>query len=117
MWQKRASFKTDGVYFGLVVDNLTLYIAGGSSWPTLTTEVRSVSVRDVIEDKRGAHWTHHATLPQPAVVHAFSPEPLYRPKSASGQESGRPGGCEPTPQKPPGLARRPCLRAYIIFLH
>ena len=81
-WQERASFKTDAIYFGLVVDNQTLYIAGG--WPR-TAEVRRVSVRDVIEDKRGARWTHHPTLPQPAYVHAFSPVPLYRASSASGQ--------------------------------
>ena len=74
-WQERASFKTDAHYFGLVVDNQTLYIAGG--YPH-TAEVRSVSVRYVIEDKRGARWTHHATLPQPAGVCAFSPVPLYR---------------------------------------
>ena len=47
--------------------------------------VRRVSVRDVIEDKRGARWTHHATLPQPALVHAFSPAPLYRPRSMTDQ--------------------------------
>ena len=74
-------------YFGLVLDNQTLYIAGGGTavrdkdrkeiWP-YTAEVRSVSVRDVIEDKRGARWTHHATLPRPARVLAFSPVPLYR---------------------------------------
>ena len=86
-WQERASFKTDVVHFGLVVDNQTLYIAGGGTsvqdkndtliW-TCTAEVRSVSVSDVIEDKQGARWTHHATLPRPADVHAFSPVPLYR---------------------------------------
>ena len=75
-WQERVSFKTDVFYFGLVVDNQTLYIAGGDSWPTLTAEVCSVSVRDVIEDKQGARWTHHATLPQPALVYAFSPVSL-----------------------------------------
>ena len=74
-WEERASFKTDVIYFGLVVDNQTLYIAGG--YP-LTAEVRSVSVRDVIEDKRGARWTHHATPPHPALVHVFSPVSLYR---------------------------------------
>ena len=93
-WQHRASFKTDVIYFGLVVDNQTLYIAGGGTgkkdiynkkiW-TRTAEVRSVSVRDVIEDKRGARWTHHATLPQRALVHAFSPVPLYRPRSTTDQ--------------------------------
>ena len=82
-WQERASIKTDVQYFGLVVDNQTLYIAGGG-WP-LTAEVRSVSVRDVIQDKRGARWTHHATLPQPAQVHVFSPVPLYLESSASYQ--------------------------------
>ena len=76
-WQERASFKTDVDDFGLVVDNQTLYIAGGG-WPTPTAEVRSVSVRDVIEDKRGARWTHHATLPQAGAVYIFSPVPLYR---------------------------------------
>ena len=76
------------VLFRFSFDNQTLYIVGGGTadekdkdnkwiW-TLTAEVRSVSVRDVIEDKRGARWTHHATLPQPALVHAFSPAPLYR---------------------------------------
>ena len=58
-WQKRASFKTDVDYFGLVVDNQTLYIAGGDYPPT--AEVRSVSVRDVIEDKRGALDTSRHT--------------------------------------------------------
>ena len=85
-WQERSSFKTDVQYFGLAVDKQTLYIAGGGSahvkdkdnkviW-TCTAEVRSVSVRDVIEDKQGACWTHHATLPQPALVSAFSLVPL-----------------------------------------
>ena len=86
-WQERASFKTDVDHFGLVVDNQTLYIAGGGTgvqdkdnkaiW-TCTAEVRSVSVRDVIEDKQGARWTHHATLPQRTIVYVFSPVPLYR---------------------------------------
>ena len=75
-WQERASFKTNVNEFGLVVDNQTLYIAGGNN--TLTAEVLRVSVRDVIEDKQGARWTHHATLPHPARVHVFSPVPLYR---------------------------------------
>ena len=93
-WQERASFKTDGFHFSLVVDNQTLYIAGGGTcvqdkdneliW-TCTAEVLSVSVRDVIEDKRGARWTQHATLPQPALVYAFSPVPLYRPRCLSDQ--------------------------------
>ena len=83
-WQERASFKTDVNHFGLAVDNQTLYIAGGGYY-TLTAEVRSVSVRDVIEDKRGARWTHHATLPQPAVVRVFSPVPLYRPRCTTDQ--------------------------------
>ena len=77
-WQERTSFKTDVNHFGLVIHNQTLYISGGGNWPTYTAEVRSVSVRDVIEDKQGARWTHHATLPQPALVHAFSPVPLCR---------------------------------------
>ena len=75
------------IYFGLVIDNQTLYISGGGtskkdeynkdSW-TRTAEVRSVSVRDVIEDKQGARWTHHATLPQSAWVHVYNPVPLHR---------------------------------------
>ena len=63
-WQERAPLKTYVIHFGLVVDNQTLYIAGGGTssekdkddnliW-TCTAEVRSLSVRDVIEDKRGA---------------------------------------------------------------
>ena len=89
-WQERESFKTDVLYFGLVVDNQTLYIAGGGTsvkdkdneliW-TCTAEVRSVSVRDVIEDKQGVNWTHHATLPQPAPVFVFSPVPLRIPSN------------------------------------
>ena len=75
-WLERASFKTDVDHFGLVIDNQTLYIAGGG-YP-LTAEVRSVSVRDVIEDKRGARWTHHATLPQPGHVQVFGAVPMYR---------------------------------------
>ena len=82
-WQERASFATGVYHFGLIVDNQTLYIAGGG-WP-LTAEVRRVSVRDVIEDKRGARWEHHATLPQSVSVHAFSPVPLYRASSPSDQ--------------------------------
>ena len=82
-WQERVSFRTGVVHFALVVDNQIIYIAGGwynslrGSYPH-TAEVRRVSVRDVIEDQRGARWTHHATLPQPARVYAFSPVPLYR---------------------------------------
>ena len=82
-WQERASFKTAVDFFGLVVDNQTLYIAGGGGFTSFTAEVRSVSVRDVIEDKQEVNWTHHAALPHPATVHAFSPVPLYRASSAS----------------------------------
>ena len=82
-WQERASYKADAFGLGLVVDNQTLYVASGG-YP-LTAKVRRVSVRDVIEDKRGARWEHHATLPQSVSVHAFSPVPLYRASSPSDQ--------------------------------
>jgi len=84
-WQERKSYRSNVNDFGLVLDNQTLCIAGGSSkWFKIrTAEVSTVSVRDVIEDNRRAIWKHHATLPQPACIHAFGLVPLYRPWSAS----------------------------------
>ena len=76
-WLNRESFKTDARFFGLVSHKERLFIAGGG-YRAPTAEVRSVWVRDVIEDKQGARWEHHATLPQPSLVYAFSPVPLYR---------------------------------------
>ena len=93
-WHEREALKVDVAYFGLVVDSDMLYVAGGGTCSVgedkeeiwiCTDKVRSVPVRDVIEDKRGARWTHHATLPQRATVYAFSPVPLYRPRSTNHQ--------------------------------
>ena len=100
-WQEREPFKTEVYGFGLVVDSQTLYIAGGGAdmkdknnkviW-TCTAEVLRVSVRDVIEDNQEARWEHHATLPWAALVHAYSPVLLYRPRCTPQQSGSRSRG-------------------------
>jgi len=83
-WQEREAFKTNVIHFGLTINHDTLYIAGGGTGITdkdkktiltCTDEVKSVSVRDVIENKPTS-WKHHAKLPRPARVFAFSPIPI-----------------------------------------
>jgi hypothetical protein len=77
-WQKRQQFKTDVVNFGLVLDNQTIYIAGGSTYGeakgnkwiwTCTDEIKSVSVLDIIQDKPFSAWKHCAKFPEPADVY------------------------------------------------
>ena len=84
-WLERENYKANKTSFAFVIDNATLYIAGGckedkdNRW-TFTGEVLRVSVRDVIEDKRGSGWTHHATLPRAAEIYVYSPVAISAPR-------------------------------------
>lgn len=87
-WLERKQFKTKLKHFGLVLNNQTLYLAGGGVcvkdkdnkyiW-TYTDEVKSMSVLDIIEDKPAA-WMLHAKLPKPASVYACCMSPFMRTK-------------------------------------
>jgi N-acetylneuraminic acid mutarotase len=86
-WQEREKFRTNVDYFGLVVDNGRIYVAGGGKTQqesgkemvyTCTDEIRRVSVLDIIDDKP-AVWEHHAKLPLSALIYAYSPIPLLVP--------------------------------------
>jgi len=80
-FQERDQFAADVIQFGLVVENQRIFIIGGGTtqidaagkltW-TCSDEVQSVAVMDIINNQTRAHWLHHATLPQPAFVHAFA---------------------------------------------
>ena len=79
-WAERKQFKTGVYHFGLSLHNQTLFIAGGGTstdgkW-TCRDDVRSLPLIDFITDKQSA-WQSHAKLPKPALVHAYSPSPLY----------------------------------------
>ena len=79
-WQEKRQFKTDVFHFGLVLSNYLIYVAGGGLshrdehnklvW-TFRDDVRCVSVMDIMDNKP-AVWRHHATLPQPALVHCYA---------------------------------------------
>jgi len=79
IWQERKQFKTNVHYFASVLDNSTVYIAGGGmvenntgyyeTW-THTDEMKSVSVLDIIKDKP-AVWKHHAKLPETGFIDAY----------------------------------------------
>jgi len=79
-FQQRDQFAAGNIHFGLVVENQRLFIIGGGNdqdsagkmtW-TCSDEVKSVAVMDIINNQTPANWLHHATLPKPAVVHAFA---------------------------------------------
>jgi len=80
-FQQRDHFAAGIIHFGLVVENQRIFIIGGGNsqkdsagkmtW-TCSDEVKSVAVMDIINNQTPANWLHHATLPKPAVVHAFA---------------------------------------------
>jgi len=77
-WLKRESFKTGVHFFAAVLDNGTIFIAGGgvkrdgennNTW-TYTDEIKSVAVMDIIEDKEPV-WNVHAKLTKPGMITAY----------------------------------------------
>jgi len=78
-WLEREPFKTGVHLFAAVLDNGTIFIAGGGvskrdgennkTW-TYTDEIKSVAVMDIIEDKEPV-WIHHATLTKPGAIAAY----------------------------------------------
>jgi len=80
-FQERDQFVADVDHFGLVLENQRIFIIGGGTAQidaagkttlTISDEVKSVAVMDIINNQTRANWLHHATLPQPALVHAFA---------------------------------------------
>ena len=79
-WQERQQFKTGVSYFGLVVNNQSLYVVGGGTtkrdkdnkriW-IFSDEIKFVSILDIMADKP-VNWKHHAKLPKPSLIHAYS---------------------------------------------
>ena len=79
-WQERQQFTTDVAYFGLVLNNQTVFVAGGGTserdkdnkviW-TCSDEIKCVSILDIMADKP-VNWKHHAKLPKPALIQAYS---------------------------------------------
>jgi len=78
-WQEREQFKTRVFSFASILENSTVYIAGGGDGFVLTDrelkdacpdEMQSVSVLDIIEDKP-AVWKHHAKLPETGFIDAY----------------------------------------------
>jgi len=86
-FQERDQFAADVGHFGLVLENQRIFIIGGGTsqtdadeqdtW-TMSDEVKSVAVMDIINNQCVANWLHHATLPKPAVVPAFASMTLMR---------------------------------------
>ena len=86
-FQERDQLAADVDHFGLVLENQRIFIIGGgttqidaagkTTW-TMSDEVKSVAVMDIINNQTRANWLHHATLPQPALVNAFASMTLMR---------------------------------------
>ena len=80
-FQKRNQFAARVHQFGLVLDGQRVFLIGGHtkerdahggvSRPT-RDDVKKVDVNDIISNVSPARWTRHASLPQPAFVHAFT---------------------------------------------
>ena len=80
-FQKRNQFAAGVIHFGLVLENQRIFIIGGGNsqrdsagkktW-TCSDEVKSVAVMDIINNQTTPNWIHHATLPAPALVHAYA---------------------------------------------
>lgn len=77
-WQERKQFKTDVVDFGLVLEDERVFVMGGVAKKkerdgTITwkcrNDIRSVSLKNIIENK-SAEWRTHATLSKPCLVQA-----------------------------------------------
>jgi len=78
-FQQRDQFAAGVIHFGLVLENQRIFAIGGGTsqaaaagqvtW-TMSDEVKSVAVTDIISSQTTANWLHHATLPQSALVHA-----------------------------------------------
>ena len=86
-FQQRDQFAAGVDHFGLLLENQRIFIVGGgtgqtdadgkTTW-TRSDEVKSVAVMDIINKQTSVNWRHHATLPEPALVHAFASMTLTR---------------------------------------
>jgi len=77
-WHERRQFGAGILFFAATLDNGIVYVAGGgvykphgTDWGVHTDEVKCVPVSDIIEDKP-AVWKHHAKLPKPARILAYT---------------------------------------------
>jgi len=79
-FQQRRKFAAGVNQFGLVLEDQQVFHIGGHTkvkdadgraYRPTTDEVKSVAVMDIINELP-ANWSHHATLPQPAFIHAFA---------------------------------------------
>ena len=86
-FQTRDQFKSGMNAYGFVLENDRIYLIGGHTKEMhanrrvirpASDEVKSVAVRDVIDNVNPANWTQHARLPHPAFVHAFAVMSLPR---------------------------------------
>jgi len=79
-FKERRQFATGVNQFGLLVENERVFLIGGhtkvkradgTAIRPSRDDVLSVAVKDIINNSP-AEWSHHATLPQPAFIHAFA---------------------------------------------
>ena len=79
-FQQRDQFAAQLRQFGLALENERVFLIGGHATirdahgkvtRRVTDDVKSVAVADIIDNKH-ANWKHHATLPNPAFIHAFA---------------------------------------------
>jgi len=95
-FQQRDQFAAGVPHFGLVLENQRVFIIGGGTsqdqalreetenewaWEsdsaqqltwTCYDKVESVAVMDIMNNQATANWIHHATLPTPALIHAYA---------------------------------------------
>jgi len=86
-FQQRDQFAAGVIHFGLVLENQRIFIVGGgtsqtdadgkTTW-TRSDDVKSVAVKDIINNQTSVNWRHHATLPSPALISAFASMTLTR---------------------------------------
>jgi len=79
-FQQRDQFAAKVHQFGLALENERVFLVGGHAkmrdarggvTRPVTDDVKSVALADILDNK-DANWTRHATLPQPAFIHAFA---------------------------------------------
>src|SRR6218665_1922569 len=79
-WQERPQFKTDVYYFGLVLENERVFVAGGEFsekdkngkeiWRCID-DVRYVPLKNILDDKP-IEWKVIGALPKPCLVMAYA---------------------------------------------
>ena len=86
-WQERPQFKTDVYYFGLVLENERVFVAGGEFsekdkdgkeiWRCID-DVRYVPLKNILDDKP-IEWKVIGALPKPCLVMAYANIRQLRP--------------------------------------